>query len=643
MDNLISLFFDMPRAAKRAITLIFDLSFTSGALFMAFFIRLGEDALKYIDKEVFWLAAALVPCTILVWIKLGLYRAIIRYLDVKVLSSIFWGSIASVLLLVSLSFVLRADLPRSIPFIYFTLVLIFVGGSRLLVRGLINAQKGNPLVQVAIYGAGSSGRQLCLSLQNGSEYDPVFFVDDNVQLHGTTTSGVRVYSPDELEELVKKFGIEKILLAMPSASASQKKNILNEIQALHVEILTIPGSADLVSGRVNISQLRGVDINDLLGREPVTPNMALFNKCLHGKVVMVTGAGGSIGSELCRQIAGSGPRKLILLEQSEFNLYSIERELSTNVKVNLVPILGSALDEHLVDNIMSSHSVDTVYHAAAYKHVPLVEQNITVGIRNNVWGTRVLAEAALRHKVDHFVLISTDKAVRPTNIMGASKRIAEMVIQDLAERTSHTVFSMVRFGNVLGSSGSVVPLFRSQIENGGPVTVTHPDITRYFMTIPEAASLVIQAGAMAKGGEVFVLDMGEPVKISELAEKMIHLMGLEVQSERNLNGDINIEYTGLRPGEKLYEELLIGGNVKGTEHPRIMRAIETSLSSDTLRELLTDLSGYLLSRDIDSIRNLLVKAKTGYNPEGSASFEKETNNNLGSNSAKLKLITPTKS
>lgn len=640
MKNVISLFFDMPRTLKRGITLLVDIAFTTSALFLAFYVRIGEAATRYFDSEMFLLIALLVPFTILVWIKLGLYRAIIRYLDVKVLSTILWGSAASVFLLVSLSFILRAELPRSIPFIYFTLVLILVGGSRLLVRGLINAQKGVPLVPVAIYGAGSSGRQLCLSLQNGSEYNPVFFIDDNVQLHGTATSGVRIFSPNDLEELVNKHGIKKILLAIPSTSASQKKEILNRIQALHVEMLTIPGSADLVSGKVSVGELRTVDINDLLGREPVAPNMALFNKCIHGKIVMVTGAGGSIGSELCRQIARSGPAKLILFEQSEFNLYTTEKDLSTVEDINLVPILGNAADERLLDSIMEAHGVETVYHAAAYKHVPLVEQNVVSGIRNNVWGTKVVAEAALRHNVGHFVLISTDKAVRPTNIMGASKRVAEMVVQDVAGRSSKTIFSMVRFGNVLGSSGSVVPLFRSQIEKGGPVTVTHPDITRYFMTIPEAASLVIQAGAMAKGGEVFVLDMGQPVKITELAEKMIHLMGLQVRNTAYPQGDISIEYTGLRPGEKLYEELLIGGEVNGTDHPRIMRAKELCLGSDTLKHLLIDLNKSMLSEDIDTIKRLLVNAQTGYKPSNCAPTNNKAKNELEAKSASLRLIAP---
>ncbi|GAA0353599.1 nucleoside-diphosphate sugar epimerase/dehydratase [Bowmanella denitrificans] len=616
MKNLIQHFFEIPRIYKRLITLLFDVVFIASAMVLALYIRVGfEGAKAYLDKETLWLMSALIPLTLVLWIRLGLYRAVIRYLDVKVLSNIFWGSVGSVAVLVFLSFTIRADLPRSIPFIYFTLILIFVAGSRLFVRGLINAQGSQTRKPVAIYGAGSAGRQLCLSLQNGAEYRPVVFIDDSSQLQGTTVADVKVFSPEYLPELVKKYQIDKVLFAIPSASSRQQKDIFNRVQALHIEMLTIPGTADLVSGKVSVNQLRTVEIQDLLGREPVAPNTELLNKCNLAKCVLVTGAGGSIGSELCRQIVALKPQKLVLLEQSEFNLYAIEkelRELAPGLKI--VPILGSVQDPALVDGVLGSYQIQTIYHAAAYKHVPLVEFNVVAGIRNNIWGTKTVAEAALRHQVEHFVLVSTDKAVRPTNVMGTTKRTAELVIQDLAKRSGSTVFSMVRFGNVLGSSGSVVPLFRKQIEQGGPVTVTHPDITRYFMTIPEAASLVIQAGAMAKGGEVFVLDMGQPVKIVEMAEKMIHLMGYDVRSEANPEGDIAIEFTGLRPGEKLYEELLIGGEVEGTGHPRIMRAREDSMGERDLNDLLAHLEKQITTGNIQAIRELLEKAPTGFHP-----------------------------
>lgn len=615
MKKIIQHFFEIPRIYKRLVTLFVDMVFIASSLVLGIYIRVGEDITNWLDKDVLWVLIVLTPLTLALWIKIGLYRAVIRYLDVKVLSNIFWGSAGSVVLLVSLAFVFRAEMPRSVPFIYFTLILILVAGSRLLVRGLINAQSGQSKKPVAIYGAGAAGRQLSLSLQNGSEYRPVVFVDDSLQLQGSSVADVKVFSPEYLPDLVKKYQIDKVLFAIPSASTRQQKEIFNKVQALHIEMLTIPGTADLVSGKVSVNQLRTVEIQDLLGREPVTPNTELLNKCNLAKRVLVTGAGGSIGSELCRQIVALKPQQLVLLEQSEFNLYAIEkelRELAPGLKI--VPILGSVQDQALVEGVLNSYQIQTIYHAAAYKHVPLVEFNVVAGIRNNIWGTKIVAEAALRHQVEHFVLVSTDKAVRPTNVMGTTKRTAELVVQDLAKRSSSTVFSMVRFGNVLGSSGSVVPLFRRQIEQGGPVTVTHPDITRYFMTIPEAASLVIQAGAMAKGGEVFVLDMGQPVKIVEMAEKMIHLMGYEVRSEANPEGDIAIEFTGLRPGEKLYEELLIGGEVEGTGHPRIMRAREDLMSEGDLRDLLANLDSQIATGNIQTIRELLEKAPTGFKP-----------------------------
>lgn len=615
MISLLYRFFEVPRWCKRAITVIFDALFIGLSLIGALIIRVGENWTAWYKPELLYVIAGLVVGSILIWINLGLYRAVIRYLDVKVLSNIFWGTVGSVFLLVALLFVFKVDLPRSTPFIYAALILIFVAGSRLVVRGLINAQSGSDRVPVAIYGAGSSGLQLCLSLQSGVEYEPTLFVDDDSQRQGTSIAGVPVLSPAKLTSLVVKYDIQKVLFAIPSASAQQRQNIFNKLKTLGVEILTIPGSADLVSGRVNISQLRNVDIQDLLGREPVSPEPALMDKCIADKVVMVTGAGGSIGSELCRQIIQRKPQKLLIFELSEFNLYAIDSELrSLAPELKILPVMGSVQDAELVQQVIKQYGVNTIYHAAAYKHVPLVEHNICSGLRNNIWGTKVVAETALECGVDHFVLISTDKAVRPTNVMGTSKRVAELVVQDLASRSEHTVFSMVRFGNVLGSSGSVIPLFRKQIESGGPVTVTHPEITRYFMTIPEAASLVIQAGAMAEGGEVFVLDMGQPVKIVDMAEQMINLMGLTVCSSDNPDGDIEITYSGLRPGEKLYEELLIGGDVHGTSHPRIMRALEIVMEHEALESFLQQLFEHMLAGRIGDVRELLVNAPTGFTP-----------------------------
>lgn len=615
MLNIFSFFFEVSRFSKRVITLACDFLFVLGSLILAFYIRLGADLPKYLGTDIQLVMLFLAPCSIFLWIRLGLYRAIIRYIDIKVLGNILWGALGSVFTLIFFSFIFRAELPRSVPFIYFALILISVAGSRLLVRGLINAQNAQGRTPVAIYGAGSAGRQLCLSLQNGSEYSPVFFVDDSAQLRGAMVSGVKVFASEDLPTLIQKHHISKVLFAIPSANVSKKKEIFNSLQSLHVEILTIPGSADLVSGKVSLSQLRTVDIHDLLGREPVTPNSALINKCTHGKAVMVTGAGGSIGSELCRQIMAQNPKCLVLFDHSEYNLYEIEQELSKQSEVRICPILGSVQNSSHVEDTIKHYGIDTIYHAAAYKHVPIVEQNNISGIYNNIWGTKIVAELAKKHGVAHFVLVSTDKAVRPTNLMGASKRVAELVLQAMAATSTSTVFSMVRFGNVLGSSGSVVPLFRKQIEQGGPVTVTHPDITRYFMTIPEAASLVIQAGAMATGGEVFVLDMGQPVKIVELAEKMIHLMGYEVKSEADGVGDIAIKFSGLRPGEKLYEELLIGGDVEGTSHPRIMQAKESCMGGNELNTFLNSLKMHMDKNNVDAIRELMRSAPTGYSPD----------------------------
>ena len=608
----------MPRAVKRAVTALADTVFIGSALMLALIIRVGDDYVPWVTDTYVFATVLLVVLTLSIWVRIGLYRAVIRFLDVRALTTILWGAGASAFLLLSLSFVLRLALPRSVPFIYFAVVLIFVAGSRLLVRGLIQSRRGSASVNVAIYGAGSAGRQLCLALQNSFEYTPALFVDDARHLHGASVAGVRVYPPDSLPDLINKYQISKVLFAIPSVSADRKKVIFNRLQALQIEMLTIPGSAELISGALGSEQLRSIEINDLLGRDPVYPDTNLLSKCIACKTVLVTGAGGSIGSELCRQISSQSPVRLVLLDHSELNLYAIERELAglleVDLNVEIVPVLGSVRDEQLLNNLFHHYKIDTVYHAAAYKHVPLLEQNITNGLLNNIDGTRCLTEAALEHKVKYFILVSTDKAVRPTNVMGASKRLAELVVQEAATRAEGTVYAMVRFGNVLGSSGSVVPLFREQIIAGGPVTVTHPSITRFFMTVPEAASLVIQAGAMAMGGEVFVLDMGEPVKVVDLAHKMIHLMGYSVRDDQNSEGDIEVQFTGLRPGEKLFEELLVGENAQGTKHPRIMCAQEEKLTGLELRTLLDQINLAIDRSDFEALRDILITAPLGYVP-----------------------------
>ena len=547
--NWIFRFFEIPRVLKRVTAVLIDSIFIVSAVVCAIFLR--DELQPWLSKELYFSVGLTLVFTVLLWIKLGLYRAVIRFIDTKALSTIFLGAVLSGVIMILATHVTKAPIPRSIPFIYTMLLMIFIGGSRLVVRGLINTRQVKEKVPVIIYGAGASGCQLALALKHGAEYNPVALIDDNLELKNTNVAGLKVYSRDDMEGIISKYNVSKILLAIPSASAKCRKNLLNQLEKFAVEVLTIPGSADLVSGKLRADTLRRVDVIDLLGREPVKPIDKLVKKCIENKNVMVTGAGGSIGSELCRQIVTQSPINLILFESSEHALYSIEKELSSILKgkdINLVPILGSVLDRTLLEYVMKYFGIQTVYHAAAYKHVPLVEYNVVGGLRNNVWGTKICAEASLKCGVEDFVLISSDKAVRPTNIMGATKRLSELVLQSLSRDNCNTRFTMVRFGNVLGSSGSVVPVFEKQIAEGGPLTITHPDITRYFMTIPEAAQLVIQAGSMGKGG-VYVLDMGKPVKIMGLAQKMVHLSGLSIKDDDNVNGDIEIVHTGLRPGE----------------------------------------------------------------------------------------------
>ncbi|NHB62933.1 polysaccharide biosynthesis protein, partial [Photorhabdus sp. RW14-46] len=469
-------------------------------------------------------------------------------------------------------------------------------------------------------GAGESGRQLLPILREHREFNPIAFVDDNAKLHNLSIHGVYVFPPEKITFLVEKFHIKKILLAIPSAPIPNRKKILEKLQKEHCEILTIPSFNDLVEGKAQINTLKRVSINDLLGREQINPLQHLLSKNIKNKNILVTGSGGSIGSELCRQIITQSPSKIVLFELTEYCLYSIEKELQkinskNDLNVTIIPILGDIKDADKTNKIINKFNINTIYHAAAYKHVPLVEMNTIEGVNNNIFGTLSLAKAAINQKVEKFVLISTDKAVRPTNTMGATKRFAELILQAFAKENSYTKFSMVRFGNVLGSSGSVVPLFEKQIENGGPITLTHKDITRYFMTIPEAAQLVIQAGAMGNNGDVFVLDMGESVKIYDLARKMINLSGLSVKDETTPHGDIEIKITGLRPGEKLYEELLIGDNVSGTNHPRIMTANEVFLTWDKLNPLLNDLKIFCESYDFKNIRKTLVNAPIDFHPK----------------------------
>jgi len=614
LDSLLYL----PRYQKRLVSLFADALFIPCALWLAFSLRLDE---LYVpdSNEVWGTVTVTVLASLFAFIRLGLYRAVIRYMSNHAMMAVLSGVTISTFVLVVSSFVFQASVPRSVPIIYWCLALVFVGGSRMAARSLVHRRVVKAKERVIIYGAGKSGLQLSSILFHGKDFQPVAFIDDSPSLQGTVLNGIRVYAPQDFPRVISRYSAKRILLALGHAPRSQRSLVIRFLEAYPVMVQTMPDINDVVSGKAKIEEIRDVDIEDLLGRDEVAPDKSLLAECITKKVVMVTGAGGSIGSELCRQIVRLKPSKLILFELSEFALYEIEHELSRTIarkelKVELHALMGSIQKQKRLETIMTTFGVDTVYHAAAYKHVPLVEHNVIEGVRNNVFGTWYCAEAAIKAQVETFVLISTDKAVRPTNVMGATKRMAELVLQGLAQRQTLTRFCMVRFGNVLGSSGSVVPLFRKQIMEGGPVTVTHPDITRYFMTIPEAALLVLQAGSMGEGGEVFLLDMGESVRIADLAAKLIRLMGLDVKSDNNPEGDIEIEYTGLRPGEKLYEELLIGNEPKRTAHARIMKGREISLVWDEVKVFLDQIDRFSAEFDCESVRDTLMRAPLGYAP-----------------------------
>ena len=608
----------LPLWVKKLIVVTGDLLLIPVSLWLAISMRIGRP---FEDVEpAALLFAGLVTFTIPVFAKLGLYRAVMRYVGMKAAEQIGLGVIFSAgILLAMMLMQAEQTIPRSSFLIYGFVAFVLIGGSRFLGRRLLGTGVDHAGTAVAIYGAGSSGNQLVALLRKAREYRAVAFLDDSPALQGRDVDGLPVLDPaaEDLQERLEKLGVARIFLSIPSASRGQRRRIIERLEQRPFHVLTVPGIEDIVSGAARLDELREVSIDDLLGRDSVSPRPELLDRCVRGKTVLVTGAGGSIGAELCRQIQDLGPRRLLLLELSEYALYAIDQELGARCRamgceVNVVPLLGSAADADLVAEIFDSFAVDTVYHAAAYKHVPLVEHNPVAGLWNNVWGTMCLARRAAGAGTAHFVLVSTDKAVRPTNTMGASKRLAELVLQALQKEHSGTTFSMVRFGNVLGSSGSVVPLFRRQIAAGGPVTVTHPEITRFFMTIPEAVQLIIQAGAMARGGDVFVLDMGEPVRILDLARRMIRLSGRDVRDEDNPDGDIEIRFSGLRPGEKLYEELLIGEGVMGTEHPRIMRAEEDHLSWGELETALGRLQADMKARDLEAVRGRLGELVSGY-------------------------------
>ncbi|WP_182288050.1 polysaccharide biosynthesis protein [Vibrio spartinae] len=619
MFTPIRLLLQMQRHHKRLISLIYDICAVLFSLMAAMVLRL--------DGFHFSVGLNEIACTILTifvtivtFIRFGMYRTVLRYMMLPAIGHIFFAVFLSSLALALSSYFFHAFVPRSVPFIYMGLGILLLGGPRIIFRTIYYHYYKRNKPNVFIYGAGATGRELAYALIHGNEYNPVALLDDSPQKIGQIIFGIRVHPSENFSKLNSLYQPVKLLLAINNISKGERLRLLDKLSEWPIEVQSVPSVEDIATGRADATEVQDLDIADLLGRAPIEPDPKLMSKNIHQKNVMVTGGGGSIGSELCRQILLQKPKNLILFELNEYNLYSINYELQSikkRLKLDsiVIPILGSVQNKNRLKNILIHYHVNCIYHAAAYKHVPLVEGNSIEGIRNNVFGTLICAQAAIESGVNHFTLISTDKAVRPTNIMGASKRLAELVLQSLADNGYKTNFTIVRFGNVLGSSGSVVPLFKEQIRKGGPVTVTHPDIIRYFMLIPEAAQLVIQASAMGINGQVFVLDMGEPIKILDLARRMINLMGMkEYYDSHHDDGDIEIRYTGLRPGEKLYEELLIGENVQGTAHPKIMTASEEKLSWDNMQQLLSKLDDCCHNYLTEDIIQLLLNSPIGYCP-----------------------------
>jgi UDP-N-acetylglucosamine 4,6-dehydratase len=625
-------FISLSRRTKALILISADIFFAVFALWAAFSLRLG---VFYIPKGEVWYVFAIAPAiAVPIFLKLGLYRAIIRYIEIRALWTIIQACTyyALVFALILYESGIKG-IPRTATPLNWLTMIALVSSSRFFARWWLGAiyislSSGSKYSErrnkrpVVIYGAGNAGVQLAAALDHGHEYRPIAFIDDDPALHKQKVNGRRIYPFSSLSYLISRYDLSDVLLAIPSASRARKSEIIRLLEPYAVHVMSMPGLAEIAQGKVKVDNLQEVEIADLLGRDPVPPDESLLVANIKGKVVMVTGAGGSIGSELCRQIIHLQPTTLVLFELSEFALYEIERELHKLLekhdlgnKVEIVSLLGSITNAKRIEKVCKTFTVQTIYHAAAYKHVPMVEKNPGEAIWNNVFGTLNTAQAALAAKIETFVLISTDKAVRPTNTMGASKRFAELILQALSQDSTYTRFMMVRFGNVLDSSGSVVPLFREQIARGGPVTVTDSRVIRYFMTIPEAAQLVIQAGAMGLGGDVFVLDMGEPIRIVDLAKRMIHLSGLEIRDESHPNGEIEINIIGLRPGEKLYEELLIGENVSETSHKRIMRAQEHVIAWSELNQLLNELRKATEIEDFEKVRTILKYAVTGFLPQ----------------------------
>lgn len=576
------------------------------ALMLALWVRLGKvwippDAIDQLT------IVGSILASLLFFIRLGLYRSIIRYMGPQAIFAVLQAVTLSAITVAIAAFLSGGFMPRSVPIIYWCFAYVFIGGSRLLIRAYY--QKGIQIhkERVAIYGAGTSGLQVFRALHHGIEYKPVLFIDDNAAKQGMLIDGIHVYPSTNIVELIEKFHVSKVLIAMPSVSLQRRKEILRDLEDQGVNVHMMPGVEDLLENPFDeVSRV----YENVLDREPVKPEQDLLTQCIEGKAVLVTGAGGSIGGELCRQILLNSPTRLVLVEANEYALYNIHRELIDEEQIedldniDVVPLLGNVQDKEHMSKIIANYEIDTIYHAAAYKHVPIVENNVIEGVKNNIFGTLSVAEAAVKNDVETFVLVSTDKAVKPTSIMGASKRCAEIICQSFNYHFS-TRFCMVRFGNVLGSSGSVIPLFIEQIKAGGPVTVTHQDVTRYFMTLSESAQLVIQAGSMGKGGDIFVLEMGKPHKIIDIARRMIQLMGYTIKDTDNADGDVEIWITGMRPGEKMHEELLLGENVSGTHHPMILRAEEEGAEFVNLQSYLASLSEAIDSGDCSVVKRLI--------------------------------------
>ena len=612
MKDFIRSIASLPRRQKQVVLVTMDMCMLPLMMWLAYAIRLARPNVTVMQGlEAWYIYVAIAG--VMIFALLGIYRAIVRSFNEDYLLRILIGTFIQIVALYTIKKLNVAFIPMSIPLMYGFMLFSYMWWSRAVIRyaTLKTFAKKQNRKRVAIYGAGLAGQQIAAALNRSDDYLPVCFIDDKKSLKGQSLSGLKIYSPKKAQKKLGKFGIEEVLLAMPSVGRARKKEIIVSFEATDVKIMELPGVTQLVDGKVKVSDIREVDIIDLLGRDPVPPKPELLEKNIKDKVVMVTGAGGSIGSELCRQIVKHQPKMLVLFEMSEFALYSIDRELQTS-GVQVIPVLGSVTNQAKLERILQQYSVQTVYHAAAYKHVPLVEANPFEGIYNTSIGTQRSVDAAVAQGVETFVLISTDKAVRPTNVMGASKRMAELYCQGLASTNPKTQISIVRFGNVLGSSGSVVPLFKKQIAQGGPVTVTHPEVTRYFMTIPEAAQLVIQAGAMGIGGDVFLLDMGESVKILDLAKQMIRLSGFRPIDENGV-GDIDIQFTGLRPGEKLYEELLIDQEgVKKTSHERILKSFEDYKDFQEIAAIFKNIITYFEKNDIKNAIYTLEKYVDGF-------------------------------